>query len=753
MALQSSSISSSNIKLRFSEPYYSQATNIQNGVNLPGAYRGGDVLESSGGADTSFRIGLGTDGDILILHQNTTNGAATVVRLTSQVLMDMSGETWPAPSDVSWYVYLTVDYQLDAETTAAIEVDTSGSVPTDAVILGVIDVPSGATTIQQSYIRTDGSARDKVLSKKGILVKRYEEIGASAGTTRFQISDRVCWLNDDLQQSTKMQLVRDASHYELFGSDGGVIKAGDWYVGSSGGTALTVSDMDEDGCYTNPYIEMDFTDTADTDYDDAFRVLYWTHVPIDEIDTGSGDMPGTAGVSSKDVFCKAQSGTPDSLGSAPLGSQMFALLSLVNQRIPYTWPTANTSTWEILWRSNNVSIGIDSAVDSETTSIYVNSTGILVCKGGYISSTSMYMNEGGDIQCFILSDNATYSMKTNGFSSGSYPASNSLFSSSDWDYWNLSDETGDVTGTAGAFPFTFYEHASVTMNATPDDSGRDSTLEILSLDDNIRVYYRSIDDNSEFILTSGCYWSESTTTWKRVTTEFKNATALYISRGGIFIKQMDRNDALFATGWLESEWSATWTIGSETSVFTPVRLSNTISDELWAKFSVQKNDSLIRKIAKSTLTTGVSVYAVINYRDRWDTAPSSGDVTFSKFGGEDVDSIAIQEINEYAIVIGGVMDLTNAVTSYTVSSYGSGTIVISGINQGFIPYQSVAIIGTGINTYCVITDISEGGGNTTLTVESDVALPGSVTDEVVYGIPQLDQGSELVSYYRVRFNW
>jgi len=742
-------VNSSNVKLRFSEPYYSQATNIQAGISLPGAYRGGDVLESSGGADEAFRIAVGSEGDTLILHQNTTNGAATVVRLESEVLMDMSGETWPAPSDISWYVYLTVDYQLDQATTASIETGTS--LPTDAVSLAVIDIEAGDTSIEQSSIRTDGTARAKVLSKKGILVNRYEEIPASVGTTRFQINGRVCWLNDDFPEDGKMKLIRDASNYRLFGSDGGSIYTGDWYNVPSGGVALTVSDMDEDGCYTNPYIEMDFTYTSDTDYDDAFKVIYWTHAAFDEIDTDSDNQPGYTGVSDRDVFCEEQSGTPDSLSSAPLYSQIFALLSITNRRIRNSWPTANTSTWENVWRSNNIGIGVDSSVDNETTSLYVNDTGVLLCKGGYISSTNMVMNEGGDISCIIFSDTAVYRMGTESFSSGSYPASNSLFSSSDWGSWELSDATGAIFNDR-EWSNIFYGLLSADVQAVPGSGGYDSTAEILKLADHTRVYYRSISEHSELIISSGCYWYESGTEWRRVTTEAQNASMMSIGRDGIKMYQKYMNDADFATGWTDSDWSTSWQFGANTTDdFYPLGLDGLSKDEFVASFSTQKSDAIVRN-ASSILSSGAFVSVYIPFRGRMNTPPSPGDFASLKKSGQDMANLTVSGVSEFGFNVSGYMEIESGLESYAISSITTpDTIVIAGTSNNFFPGQGIYVKNASFSEYYQIVTVVKAG-TTTLTVVGTEDLE-TYTDHALYAVDLLSQGNQLGSEYYIRLNW
>jgi len=749
MALFTSSIDSSRVKFRFAEQYSSEGSNIQTGVNIPGAYRGANVLESSGGPDTAFRISSGSDSDSLILHQNNTNGMATVVRTESDVIMDMSSETWPIVSDVEWVVYCIVDYTLNTDTTAAFEVDVPGMVPDDAVILAHIFMEAGDTSILQSRIRTDGSYRDKVLSKKGLLIRKRKDITVS-GATRFLLSGKISFACQDSDFKSKVKLsLQSNPETPLTGSNGGEIYAFTWYNQSSGGSMIGLSDLDEDGCYTDPWISIMLSDVPETTWTGTFSAIYWEFVNFEDIDT-TDDIAGGINTHANNVVCKENVAYTDPLYANFLTGQTDSILSMIHNRIRSQHPTSPTpSIWTLLWRSNNATSNMD--VDNGTVSVYFSSEGMLVCKGGYVSGISgFYINETGETTVVFIDDGAIYKMTKN-FTSA--PTSVDMYNGIYWDSWDKWEAGSVEFGTDDVQRiFNFVEWGTVMMDAVPDEGGREFRLEILRLVDHIRVYYTNPTYSASIEIACGCYWDDSASLWRRVGTQSYNSVLYSFSRSGFTIYNKDRTDSNWTTGWTNAQWSVNWRFAYGND-FTAVKLYGPIREEWDIDLKVVLSNDLIRSMGSSAVWTGVSRGEILNYRGERTVNPSVGDFVVSKNYGLDA-VVNVSGPTGWGASVSGAIDLLSTLEGPSIYALSTNTIALTGWNLGIDPGAYICLRGDGTNKAWMVKEVYQlsGASNYTSCIVETVGpgnVPTSIGTKVAYYIPSSDLGDEVVAGYHI----
>jgi hypothetical protein len=750
MALFSSTINSSNIKFRFAEKYSSSAANIQTGINLPGVYRGAEILESAGGADTSFRIAVGPENDSLILHQNTTNGIATVVRIESSVIIDMSAQSWPIPSDIEWVVYMVVDYEDNVVTTGSFAVDIPVNVPTDAVILAHIFMESGDTSILQSRIRIDGSYRDKVLGKKGILIRRKIEKTTSSAT-RFQLTGRISFVDKTYNWSGKVKFLSGiSSDLVLVGSNGGEISAGSWYTQETGGSAITLSDLDEDGCYTNPWISMSFFDVSESSWTGTFAVVYWEFVEFEDFDTDNA-IATDVNSHANSVYCKQNTTYADAqLPYGSLTSQISSLLYHIQQRIKNIHPDSVSSTWILLWRSNNVIF--DTNVDKYTTSVYFSSEGLLVCKGGYISgSTDFKTNESGHCTVIFIDDDKIYKM----VKSFSGAGTSDIRYDEAWDSWDRYSSGLNRFGTSNIQRlFEFVEWGTAVMDALPDESGRDFRLEILRLAEHIRVYYTNPDDGASFEIACGCYWDNSASLWRRVGTQAFNSILYSFSRSGFVLFNKDRNDANWTTGWSSTDFSASWSF-SEDTAFSPIKLVGSIKEEWDVDFKVVLSDDLIKAMGRYSGWEGVERGRKLFYRGERLIVPSTGDFSVVKKSGLNAD-IVVSAPTSWGFTAGGLIYLVDSLEGAVIYELQTDRIKLIGWNLGIDPGSHICLRGDGVYKSWLVKEVYQLGGatnNTSCIVETNSGLdnvPTSIGTKKAYYVSNEDLGSEVTAVYTIK---
>lgn len=653
--IDTKTIANTKIKFRFAEPYASEASNIQMGVNLPGVYRGA-LIESDSPVSQKIYINKESgDTDSIILHRSSSDGICTVVRETSSVELDL-GSAWPISSDTTLYVYMDIDYDHVPQTSGNFSVvDSVGDIPADAVMLAHILIPSGASNIEQVYIKTDGSKRDKTIPKKGLLVQKQATISADTGATGFEITDRVCYLGDTSLPKSRISL-RSASPYPniqvpLMGSDGGQICAGSWYD-VEGGTVLSISDMDEDGCYDNPWISMSFTDTVDNDYDNAFSVLYYAYVPFDEfevVDQRTGFISSHA----NEMYVKDISGTPDDLSKGSLDTQLSSILSLINSRIRKYHPDVSSSSWSLLWRSNDVEDDAD--VDINTLSLYYCSKGFLFAQGGYITGSYSSGN------MVVPSGSSTGNVTAISFANGSFinrwknvtalPATLDLLDAGDWDS-SESHTNSDIIYNILARSIGFDEYATVTMDGTYNAGSNPKYIEILDAAiGNLHVYFGGTTTSTGgIIITFGAKWSEGTNKWIKSHTTSFDAYMFAVGGLGIRIFRKDKDDADYSGGWYGTDWTNEFIITDE------IR-SGKVVEEVVVPFKIVMSEKYVL-LFEDLSEVGPTIKESVNFKIKRDAVPTT--FTWSPLSGEKaLLSKTVVSVDDSSLQVSGILDLTD----------------------------------------------------------------------------------------------
>lgn len=750
-----SDISSSKIKFRFSEPYASEGANVQMGVNLPGAYRGALIEAESPTPGETFRINIESGGtDSVVLHREAATGYCTVVRETSSVQMDCSGLSWPIASETTLYVFMTVDYTLGDDTTGRFEVvDDVGDIPADAVMLAHVVLPVDATAVLQEHIKTDGSKRAKVGRKKGVIALKRQDVPATAlPRTGFEITDKVCWLGSGSSPQNRVRLGDDGilNGAPLVGSDGGQIVASTWYS-YSGGSILSLGDMDEDGCYTNPWIAMNFNDTVDSSNTAGFSAWYWAYVPLDELnseDRNAGFFDThTNSVHGKDII-----GDPDSVGKGTLDDQLEALLSFINARMSMYNPNSagGTSVWHLMWRSNNVTDDAD--VDNDTLSLYWCDTGLLLAQGGYIDGDDFKVDAvgaTGSVNVVFILQRELY-FATNLVSA--VPFSADMYTSGQWVQYKRSDGKGADFFNEDC-EFNFYEHAKAIVRGTPNVGGSPLYAEILRLaDGNIRVYWGgdSDRDNNELHICWGCKWNDSSSEWDKSSSSNFDARELVIGRNTISVKRKATTDSDYLTGW--TNWTGTVSFDSI------LRISGSVTQKFIVPFKAVLSEDMVRGM-RDTSYNGPTINEVMNLNFRRNASPS-GAVTWTQIGSGSLSNLQVVDSDPYYIHVSGDMDITGSLTSPTLQTTGCFVNATSTIyTTDDIPLavgQSIAVRGT-VNGSWVVKSITWNSPGMDIVVEDEDgnnSLPnGDASGNTAYVLDPEDAGKELIAFYTAEFNF
>lgn len=639
--LKQNSIDVADIKIRWEEPYSSEGINRIANINSPGVYRGG-IVKAKGTPDQTFDIDVSAQGDSVMLVQDDSNGFSNAVRFDALRNIDMSAAvTWPISGDHAWYVWVQVLYTLSPPTVGNIMV--TDVAPTDnKCLLAVIDMPNGATTILDEYIRTDGSARTKPSIKDGIVVRKWEEITPPGPDMQsFQISDRV-YLADAYSVPSSagltMVLLTVPTLFKLTGSDYGLVTVDLAYKDAGLTQAIIEADLDEDGCYTSPYIRMGFADTVDIGVQFPFTVGYYSFVPLDEVsDTDSYPRTGVEGHATK-TLAKTLPGTPDSLSLGTVTSQLLSLLGLVNGRIRNPAPVTG-STWILLWRSDG--IVLDSNVVNGTQSIYYKEEGFIYVTGGYMDTTvipgvdKIVVSETNEPCSFfmlrgnILEISGRTTIKA---------ADDSLdpFSESDWETYNnksagvskkyrqtfkLNDSTVDSTDSSvtGSHFFPIYKHKAAG------------------------IFFRGdVNSSSAIFITFNCEYDEGSSVWKAIDNSL-DASAFAIEDLGFVMYRKSINDGI-ASGWAQS--SSGWTT-RVTFCADPTSIGSNIGGLVGpANTAVFGCPIVTGAVYERIIAGGATVYGLpdpsslplaINFREVWETVPTSA--VWESISETNVDSV------------------------------------------------------------------------------------------------------------------
>lgn len=337
------------MKVRWRETYVSEGINKALAVLDPGIYRGGYVM-AQGTPNKTVKITPNGEQDSFYLWVEKTGGAALAVRYATDVTVDLSGEFTGGggtmPSTKMYYVYMNGTYATGAPTSGAFYVDTTApSTSGNAVRLAKITIPSGATTILDSYINlstsaTPASCYRMTASLDRVVVKRVElEFAAPSGTPPvFQILGKVYFPGGGASWMVRSSYVKLAStqasllHQNPYiGDDRGRITVENFYA-DSGATVWATADSE--GFMTNPWVKLDLTKTSDTS-PPAGAAWYWTRATVRDLVTSDHFLeefdvfPHAADIITRDV-----AGTPTSLVAKNVSTAIEALVDAVNDRIP-----------------------------------------------------------------------------------------------------------------------------------------------------------------------------------------------------------------------------------------------------------------------------------------------------------------------------------------------------------------------------------------------------------------------------------
>lgn len=603
MALQTRQIAESKIKLRWNERYVSEGVNIQNSINSRGIYRGG-FIEETATPSGSFRVTPGADVDTTLLHFQSADGIATVVRFTTDQVLDMSAQL-PAVGDLTWYVYISVSYATYSDTTGVIEV--SDVAPTgDEIMLGVIDIPNGSTTIENSMVRTDGSARTKTAFKRGIIVRKAEEIPALASRTSFQLTGKVYDFSaSGISPATvtdKMELRGQLYREPLRGVNGKVIRVGPWYKDAGLTQPVLTADLDEDGCYDSPYIAMSFAGTGGSDYSGAFWSLYWGYVPMDEIPNGLSDdvFYFEAPDHSDDMYAPDLTGTPDSVSSQVLSGTLQAMMGFVNGRIRTIAPDSSPADWVLLWASNANGGG------SNQTNIYWKNGDFAMITNGTLSGNNATPNSPGTMRVWTQSFN-TYMRKS--VATVALDITNSAV----WDEYrqNNSGIEEFILPLAKQFVFDGYPQVRADISAV-------SNFQLFTLldmtDFGTRIYMGgSGETEPSLYLSFNCSWDNTNDEWVR-DSGLADSWVLRAGSGGLFFGK--KNAPGSSTPWALTAWDESFHFGQIGSGGEYLNCAESIG----GLYEICRVSMRVKPIVGNITASG---FCPMNWRNKRDAAPST----------------------------------------------------------------------------------------------------------------------------------
>lgn len=229
----------------------------------------------------------------------------------------------------------------------------------------------------------------------------------------------------------------------LVGSDGHVITVGSIRKdsgGSPGSEVVPSSDADAKGFVQNPWVEGDFSKTLDVSFT-ATPILVWCSQKSDFSNLIAGAIADARRANRThvdSVYGGALVGSPSSVAQGVVGGQMLSILGLINDRIKSIHPTVTSTTWILLWRSNN--IANDAGVTQGVVSLYWKNGNFAVIIGGYFSTSTGNIITGSGT-CNVTFQMWSYSSTYGGRISGSKKDASAATSLSPydilgWDSWS-----------------------------------------------------------------------------------------------------------------------------------------------------------------------------------------------------------------------------------------------------------------------------------------------------------------------------
>jgi hypothetical protein len=685
------SIPEGQLKLRWREPYVTDGTNKALAALDPGAYRGGYV-RATDPISTSFRITADGEDDNFFLWADKTTGTALAVRYGSDVLFDMSarfsGGGGSMPGNETWYVWLDCYYSIGGATTGDFYVGDVVPASANAVQIAKITMPSGATSIIDSYIDISTAYRTVAHVDRPILLAKA--VSKTPSTNKFQLTGKVYYPAGSLSWKSPDAYINltgasGLSRTAYTGDDGAAI----WVkkVWADSGLSVAIA-ADSEGFVVDPWVELDVTQTTDATPPSAY-VRYWARGTLrdlvldDEIKADWLPHDHAAFVATRE-----KAGSPTSLSRGTVQSQIEDLLTAVNARISAQAPESAPASPVLLWRSHN--IASDAAVTGTTVSIYWGSNlGFAVIVGGYIDGANAVralVSPGDQMVLLRLHGNigAGPELLSSPTAVGATVAWNNAA------LWTAGLYTANVLGlpvftmpaliaqilsvtlglTLDSAVMLLSDHASYISGGQPGVPGRDAfckLFESTGTDANIRMYY----GDQSLWLTFNSSWDQSTSKWYEDTVDHH---AIAVGIGVLLIdthftvnKKFRQN--MGVGGWAVAGWDSaisygaaipTEFIGGHWGVLAmPVVAGDYMDICKWCLFS-----------APDAGGAGRIVYTAVTYHAQ--VVPNYTSILTPQGSGGTIVSIVVtpDSVDEYGLVIQGV----GAYTSPTSYAFGLVTI-------------------------------------------------------------------------------
>lgn len=359
---------------------------------------------------------------------------------------DSGGTEIPAGGE-TWWLWCEVDYSVSSQTVGKFYVDLADPriANGDAIVLAKVDMPGGATSILDSYfdfadinyptptkVETSASYTDEsdfygMLSgeeawriptldqKRGLdaaptapsasnpfvtqadtmdryfAEPYYVDLTGLSGVRKIQLTGWFYVGNTTSSNAKKFFSLRDSSDYQSQLRDPAAdyihIRVADVYKSDDSAPLDPSTEADAYGFYQNPYIYLE-SDIGAHVYSGDMQVACFRKKQLSSLEQNPVQAFPFAGMDMfpniGEIMAKAISGTPDSLSAGSGADQVEDLLGYVNDRIKTIHPTATSSEWVLLWRSNNVIA--DGSVTKETTSLYWMDDRFAILKGAYFSN-------------------------------------------------------------------------------------------------------------------------------------------------------------------------------------------------------------------------------------------------------------------------------------------------------------------------------------------------------------------------------
>jgi len=643
------SIAISKMKMRWEEPYVSEAANKLMSSMPRGVYRG--FVPGIDATEKKIQLNVDTHrGDSFFLCSDNTNGFTVGVREDAVVELDATA-LFPLTGDETWYVWAEIDYSVSSATVGKYHLtdtvptgnfvrllklnmtngdtkfdvgsnfDTSwadtpeptknktGSYSAGDIEYGLLsgveawrnpdedqkDAMDNATSPSSSNpFVTKSETKDKVMGDAVI-----KSVLGLSGDTEFQIMG---WFyvgkgtNLDATKYFHLRAVGPALDYPLYGSDYKEIVVSSIRDSSSSADLNPATDpgVDSAGYYQNPYIRMDFQYTKDSTFTGDLKVhcieravfSALPQTPASTLPNLIRDLIGNAAT----TMAGDQSGnytdtplTTPAVKYSWTAKSLQNILKLLLDAINFKTiaPQDASSTWQLLWRSNN--IVNDADVVKDTISIYwrgnkaggIQGTwGVIV--GGYLNGEDVVAGGGiyaGNVLGFgmkagMVGDSGLFILGVKANPTGG--TTWTWDDAEDWDvFWGI--------GQGGIYqrgkPLWLYGDGSYVRGDNPESVGNTWMLLFESPWTSYpwpRIYFgEDGSGNNGIAITWNASWDEGNSWWER-DSALEDSFGVFIGEYFSFIRHDKDDGATWANGVWTSQSVSGNTTGKRMNAFGTV---------------------------------------------------------------------------------------------------------------------------------------------------------------------------------------